>query len=215
MPPVLLVLAGFALVTALLAWSRWLAGRRWASAGHALLALGAAVCVATSWPMARQLADYEPEVTGEAAIGELSFEQLASDRFRVTLTRLPSGRMQVFDLQGDEWRLDVRTLRWTGYAADLGLAPRRRLERLASRTAAATDMAPATVTAYRLAGIEQDGAWPPSGSPWARAISASEQSSQWQPLVGGTRFRVRLTTAGVVVVPRNDPAAEVEFVAPP
>lgn len=212
MPPVLLVLAGFALVTALLAWSRWLAGRRWASAGHALLALAATGCVALSWPMARQLADYEPEVAREAALGELSFEQLASDRFRVTLTRLPSGRMQVFDLQGDEWRLDARVLRWTGYASHLGLAPRQRLERLASRTAGTPGLAGTEGTAYRLAGTGP-ASWPSPRSPWSRFISTRDLSSPWQPLVGGTRLRVRLTGTGIVAAPRGDPGPDV--IAPP
>ena len=38
----LLVLAGFSIVAALIAWSRWLSGRRWAAAGTLLLALVAA-----------------------------------------------------------------------------------------------------------------------------------------------------------------------------
>jgi len=38
MQAILAILATFALVTLLLGWSRWLAGRRWAAAGHWLLA---------------------------------------------------------------------------------------------------------------------------------------------------------------------------------
>lgn len=208
MAPALLVLAGFALVTALVGWSRWLAGRRWAGAGHGLLALGAALSVAVSWPVTQRLADYEPEIAGAAAVAEISIEQLGSHRFRVTLTRLPSGRMQVFDLPGNEWRLDVRTLRWTGYAADLGLAPRQRVERLSSRTAGTTGLAETQATTFRLAGTEHDRGWPGPRSPWARVISADERSSPWQPLAGQTRFRARLAATGVVVVPLSEPAAE-------
>jgi hypothetical protein len=208
MAPALLVLAGFAVVTALVGWSRWLAGRRWAGAGHGLLALGAALSVAVSWPATRQLADYEPEIAGEAAVAELSVEQLGSHRFRVTLTRLPSGRMQVFDLQGNEWQLDVRTLRWTGYAADLGLAPRQRVERLASRTAGTTGPVATQATTFRLAGTERDSDWPGPRSPWAWVISADERSSPWQPLAGPTRFRARLAATGVVVTPLNEAAAD-------
>jgi len=51
--PVLVVLAGFAIVVALLAWSRWLARRRWAAAGHLLLATSLGVTVGLGWPLAR------------------------------------------------------------------------------------------------------------------------------------------------------------------
>lgn len=204
MAPVQLVLAGFAIVAALLAWSRWLAGRRWASAGHALLAVVALATLAGSWSVTRHLASYEPSFQGEA-IAELFVEQLGSQRFRLTLTRLPSGRMQVFDLVGDEWQLSARTLAWTGHAADLGLWPRMRLERLASRASGTATGVEEPATAYLLAEPASDGDWPRAGSVWARVAVATERSSPWQPLVGGARFRVSPAAAGLTVAPLTDP----------
>ena len=39
MRPVLVILAGFALVTLLLGWTRWLSNRHWAAAGNVLIAV--------------------------------------------------------------------------------------------------------------------------------------------------------------------------------
>ena len=55
------------------------------------------------------------------AVAEVYFEQLVPGRFRATMTRLPGGRMQVFDLDGDAWRIDARTLHWRGWALAAGL----------------------------------------------------------------------------------------------
>jgi hypothetical protein len=63
----LLVLAGFAIAAALIAWSRWLSRRRWAAAGNLLLSVAAALVVAVAWPVARNLETYETVVHGPAS----------------------------------------------------------------------------------------------------------------------------------------------------
>ena len=142
----LLVLAGFALVTALLAWSRWLAGRRWAAAGNLLLAIAATGLLGTAWPVVRNLDTYQP-MRPNQAVAEMFFEQAGARRYRATLTRLPSGRMQVFELEGDEWRLAARGLDWTPRAAALGLQPVYQLEFLEARSAADRGRAGRTIDA--------------------------------------------------------------------
>jgi hypothetical protein len=205
MRPVLVVVAVFAVVTALLAWSRWLAGRRWAAAGHLVLACCAAVTVAAGWRLAEYVAAHE-EWVPELPVAELYFEQTGSSRYRATLTRLPSGRMQVFDLAGDHWRLDLRTLAWSDRLVQFGPEPRYRIERLASRharpdqPAAAYDLAGDGSPAPPLSGLRI-----PHGAP---LLEARDVASPWQPLADGARFALRLTAAGAVETePRNAAAA--------
>ena len=122
MQVVTLALACFGIVVLLLALSRWLAHRRWASAGH--LALALALLLAAAWirPVAANLATYDVR-HAQRPVAQIYCERTSSRSYRVTLTRLPGGRMQVFEVLGDEWRIDARTLDWQGPAVDPACAP--------------------------------------------------------------------------------------------
>jgi hypothetical protein len=85
---VLAVLAGFALVAALLAWSRWLAGRRWAAAGHLLLTALLALALVGGWPILRYVQTFTPRAP-ERPVAELFFERIGPGRFRAAVTHLP------------------------------------------------------------------------------------------------------------------------------
>jgi len=210
----LLVLAGFALVAALLAWSRWLAGRRWATAGNLLLALVAISMVGTVWPIAGDLATYQP-MRANQAVAEMFFEQAGARRYRATLTRLPSGRMQVFELEGDEWRLGARGLDWTPRAAALGLEPVYQLDILEARSAAAAAAAePGSIagpTRFTLHEAQGSDLWArlEAGSRWSAAAKALKIEGPWQPMDHRQRFNIRLDgTAALAVVPGRPPFAE-------
>lgn len=208
MQPVLGILAGFVLLALLLAWSRWLAGRRWASAGHLLLAGMLGAVTALGWPIAGFLESYEVRVA-ERPVAELLFERVSANRYRVALTRLPSGRMQVVELVGDEWRLDLRTLDWSGRAAHFGAEPRYRIEALASRPG------PATVPSVPV-GVTHDLGPREEHVPWLATIGTRggqpvltilDLAGPWQPMAGGARFDVRLTAAHTVQVDPLNAAA--------
>ena len=210
MRPVLAVIAAFALVVALLAWSRWLAGRRWAAAGHLLMALAATGVVTTGWSLANYLDTYEARVA-ERPLAELFFERVGANRYRVALTRLPSGRMQVVELVGHEWRLDLRALEWSDYAAHAGLAPRVRVEGLAARLVQAAGQHDVVTVKHNLADDD-------SSTPWLEQLGAGRGSplrarrdlaGPWQPMAHGSRFDVRLTAANVIQVdPLNTAASD-------
>jgi hypothetical protein len=214
------MLAAFAIVALLLAWSRWLAGRRWSAAGHLLAATVAGFVVATALPLSQYLAHFQSRL-GNLPVVELFFERIAPSRYRVTLTHLPSGRMQVVDLAGDQWRLDVDAPRWAAWTAPLGFEPRYRIERLASRTAATagteaagtpsdTDIAVRTLAAD------------PGPPPWLaglgtrrgdRLLAAHQIQGGWQPMVPGGRFAVRLADQRELAVEPINAAASDAFAA--
>jgi hypothetical protein len=201
----LLVLAGFAIIATLIAWSRWLSGRRWAAAGNLLLAVLAALVASVGWPLVRHLETYETFVRGQA-IASLYVEKTGSRSQRVTLTRLPSGRMQVFDMDGDEWRLVARELDWTPLAASLGFARRYRLESLDSRDSSASG--PSVATEVALAedlgvGLRTRSA---QGAVWSGFAVPHTRSMPWEPLADKERFRVYLVDNGLMAE-RPDEAA--------
>jgi hypothetical protein len=201
MLPVPGILAGFVLLALLLAWSRWLAGRRWASAGHLLLASTLGTATALGWSMASFLESYEVQVT-DRPVTELFFECVGTNRYRVTLTRLPSGRMQVVELVGDEWRLDLHALGWSERVAHLGAKPRYRIEALASRPSPAAGPSVHVGVTHDLGPREESVPWLAAagmrgGQP---VITMRDLAGPWQPMAGGARFDVRLTAAHTVLV---------------
>jgi hypothetical protein len=205
----LLVLAGFTIIAALIAWSRWLSKRRWAAAGNLLLAVMAALVALLGWPVVRDLESYETAVRGQA-IASVFVEKTGSRSQRVTLTRLPSGRMQVFELDGDEWRLLARELDWTSSATSLGFRRRYRLESLDSRDSSASG--PSVATEVALAEDRGFDLWARArpGSIWSRFAVPRTRSMRWESLIDKARFRVYLADDGLMVERPDAPPLEPE-----
>jgi hypothetical protein len=208
MRPVLVVLAGFALVALLLGWTRWLSDRRWAAAGNLALGLGAAGLTAWLWPLGLHLETYEPHRPGQS-IADLFLEQTGSNQFRASLTRFPSGRMQVFELVGTQWRIEARTLSWIGRAAGVGIAPSHRLERLSSRAGGALEGADLAQSTFSLSEDRGTDLWARAqqGPVWDRALEAGLAASPWRPMTNGARFEIRLGPAGLEANPLNGAAS--------
>ena len=208
MGPVLVVLSGFAVIAALLAWGRWLAGRRWAAAGHLLLAALLGLTLAGAWPIARYLQTFEPRVP-ERPVAELFFERVGPNRYRAAVTHLPTGRLQVVDLAGEEWRLELRLLDWTAGATHIGAQPRYRVEAVSSRPApAAAAGLPVGATA-RLTGGDEPVPWPARlGTNRGQPLVATRPlQGPWLPLVDGGRFDVRVNAGDAVEVDPLNAAA--------
>jgi hypothetical protein len=205
---VAVVLACFSLITLLLAWSRWLVGRRLAAAGHLLLAVAAGWGAAALWPILASLDTYEPLVRDQV-VAELHFEQTGSRSFRATLTRLPVGQIQVFEMSGDQWRIEARTLDWRGRAAQLGLRPAYRLERLSARHTRPVPGQDPAASSYALGEDRGDDVWAKARtSPaWMRYAQGNHADGPWQPLANGARFAVRIEGRTLLVDPANEAAA--------
>lgn len=202
------VLAFFALVALNLAWSRHLAGHRLASTGHLALAAICAAAAAVLWSLAVEFEEYRTLDESEP-VAELFFERTAPGRFRVTLTRLPEGRMQVFAMTGHQWRIDVRTLAWKNEALRLGLSPRYRLERLSARDTSREIGPGDSVSGYALAEDPDRDVW--NGARewalWTRQAQAVVAYGPWRPMTSGARFEVRLRPGDVAVKPVNETPA--------
>jgi hypothetical protein len=182
----------FGLVALLLAISRLAAARRLSAAGHAALAallIGAALVTGV---LAADLASYQPR-TGDRAIAELYFEQVGTRRYRATLTRLPGGRMQVFELAGDAWRVEARTLDFGGWARAIGGRPGYRLDRLVAIERTSMDAASSPTGGFAL--DARDGfdlwQWSRSGH-WRELVSAGDARSDELPMRDRSRFELRL-----------------------
>lgn len=210
MQGVAVVVTGFALVALLLGWSRWLARRRLAAAGHVLMAIAAASGALLMWSVLAGLESYEP-VPRDQPIAALYLERTGTQAYRATLTRLPAGRVQVFELNGDQWHLEARTLDWQGLAAQLGLGRRYRLERLSTRAARPMSRPEIPASSYGLGGDAGNDLWAKgrTSPAWMRHVRGGHADGPWQPLADGALFTVRLDGKALRVEPANQAAAAV------
>ena len=208
MQAVLVVVAVFALLTTLLAWSRWLAGRRRAALGHLALSVVAAAVVATAWPLTTHLAGYLPR-RGNQPVAELFIQRTGVNRYRATVTRLPTGRMQVVELVGDQWRLGVEALEWSEAAGRLGAQSRFRVEGLASRLATTAAGDEPTPSEHHLGGTAHPLPWLAGLGTWRDAplLTVRRLQSSWHPLADGARFDVLLQGRDALAVEPVNPAA--------
>jgi len=214
---VIALCVSFGLLALLLSLSRWLAHRPWAAAGNLAVAIVLLFVAQRLWPPVLHLQTYE-SMRPKALIAQVHCERTGPSAYRVTLTRLPAGHMQVFEMSGDEWRLDVRTLVWTGRAAKLGLPDSFRLDRLSGRylhTELAPEAAPAATpvarpdvspksapallvpASFALSDEDEAGediwAQARTDSGWKAHVDARHAYGPWRPLADGARYDVAMT----------------------
>jgi hypothetical protein len=213
----LLVVVFFGFAALLIGFSRWLAHRPWAAAGNVAIGVFLFALVHTHWPAVMHLRTYE-RIPADAKVAQVYCERTGAKTYRVTLTRFPSGRMQIYEIGGDEWRLDARTLVWKERAAKLGLPSSFRLERLSARylrtarpvtTDTNTDTGTGTGTGtgetmrlpegFALADADEVGedVWSQArtGQRWAGEVEPGRVYGPWRPLVDKARFDVWMTLA--------------------
>src|SRR5512139_140215 len=192
---VIALCVAFGLLALLVSLSRWLAHRPWAAAGNLAVGIGLLASAQWLWPPVLHLQTYERMPTRSAlVIAQVHCERTGPSAYRVTLTRLPAGRMQVLEMAGDEWRLDARTLVWTGRAAALGLPDSYRLDRLGARYLQTESASPPA--SYALTDEDEPGediwAQARTDSAWAGRIDARHAYSPWRALADGARYDIAL-----------------------
>jgi hypothetical protein len=185
------VLGLFGLLAALLALSRFLIGHRMAAWAHAALATALLVTGATTGLVAADLGSYQPR-DSERPVADLYFEQVATRRYRVTLTRLPGGRMQVFELAGDAWRIDARTIDFGGWARAVGGRPGYRLDRLVAveRVAGSEEWAPTSGFALDARDGLDLWEWSRRTGRWHELLASGHARSEELPLSAQSRFEL-------------------------
>lgn len=163
-------------------------------AGFALLAAAGLLFI-----VALNLRTYE-RLTYEAPVAELSFSQTGVHSYRATLMRLPGGDLQVFTLNGDEWQLDARILKWQGWANLLGLNALFRLERLNGRYRDVETERIAPRSLYALSNNPGFDLWRwalarQQKLPWVDAVYGN---AVYLPMADGARYRVSVGQAGLI-----------------
>ena len=147
-------------------------------------------------------------LTFEQPVATLAFSQMAPDQYQVLL-RTPDGRARLFTLEGDEWQLDARVLKWHGVANILGLDAQFRLERISGRYRAVEQAQAATPSLYGLSETRGVDLWAFSQDhpAWVPFVDAIYGSATYMPMAHQARFEVTMTQSGLIARPAN-PTAE-------
>jgi hypothetical protein len=163
------------------------------------IATGAALAV-----VALNLRSYA-RLTYEQPVAQLDFEAQGPQRYRATVTRLPSHEKQVFDLAGDEWQVDARVLKWHGWANVLGLDARYRLERVSGRYTDVEQERSAPRSVYALSDTPAIDFWSLAKThpTWFWFIDGFYGSATYLPMAAGAQYEVVLTQSGLIARPTN------------
>jgi len=143
-------------------------------------------------------------LVAEQPAAQIDFTKLGTDHYLARL-RYPDGRLQNFDLHGEEWQLDARILKWRSYALLLGLQTQYRLERLSGRYEDPERQAQASV--YRLQPQRGIDIWrlAQQHANWLPWVDAVYGNATFMPMGDGLAYQVNVTTSGLISRPLDKP----------
>jgi len=144
-------------------------------------------------------------LTYEEPIAELTFRQLAPQKYLATVTFLKENRQQEFEINGDEWQLDAKVLKWHGYANLMGFNAHYKLHRLAGRYASVEQSNSKPATTHELNADPGLDVWQlvrryPQLLP---LIDAYYGSAVFLPMRDQAQFKVFMTQNGLIARPTN------------
>jgi len=145
----------------------------------------------------------------EAEVATLQFDQLGPQRYRALLSQ-GSQPAEILELQGDEWQLDARVLKWRGFANLLGLDAGYQLERLSGRYRDVQQAQQKSQSVHGLNHPQGIDIWQlarqyPRWLPWVDAVYGS---ATYMPMVHGARYQISLSQSGLLARPMNEVAKQ-------
>lgn len=186
----------------LLVKTNWFMGWLRGSVGMALvvIAIGAGLAAYDVFTYKSVLID-QPVAT-------VSFESFEPQSFTAVVVE-KNGVEQRFDLQGEQWQLDARIIKWKGFIAAFDVKPAYRLDKLSGRfydiqKETMEKRTPSRIVSSIL-GID---IWKfvYDRPKWFPVIDASYGSAAYLPMKPGALYEVYLSTNGLVAKPLNDVA---------
>jgi hypothetical protein len=137
--------------------------------------------------------------TSEAPVAALAFERVDAKTYRVEV-RTPGGTVGHYELQGDEWQLDVRMIKWRDWLTFLGEDPLFRLDRISGRYISTEDALSNPLTTHPLAKDAAVDLWAFArrAGDWLPGVDAAYGSSVYLPMRDGAVYRVSISPTGLL-----------------
>ncbi|MBI3562340.1 MAG: cation/multidrug efflux pump [Gammaproteobacteria bacterium] len=147
--------------------------------------------------------------TLEKPVATVSFEQISPQHYRVNLA--PVGETpRLLRLNGDEWQLDVRLIKWQGLATLIGVDPVYRLDRFSGRYRSTDQELHEVRTIYDLGVDHGMDLWAIASrhKSWLPWVDALYGSAVYMPMADQASYQVSIAASGLVVRPDNTPALQ-------
>lgn len=146
-------------------------------------------------------------LTHEQEAARVSIRQLGERQY-VLSVQTRKGPARHFQLQGDEWQIDARVLKWGALGNLVGLDSVYRFERLSGRYADITQERGAARTVHSLAEDPGLDLWSllRKHHQYVPLADALYGSAVYVPMAEGAEYTVTVSTSGLVVRPGNDAA---------
>jgi hypothetical protein len=147
-------------------------------------------------------------LTNERPAAMISFVQTAPQRYTASL-EIPDEEPRTLIVNGDEWRLDARFIKWHPFANIGGLDAYYRLDRITGRYRDTGQEVSEPRSVYAVSENPGLDIWKLARDKrFARlkALDAYYGNSVYAPMLDGARFEVFATQNGLIVRPNNDAA---------
>jgi hypothetical protein len=183
--------------------------RRLASGmAHSAVAIVIALVCVCAALIGLNLLTYQ-RLTSEQPAGELQLTRTGEKQFNGVLS-YPSGERTTFALQGDEWQVDARLLKWSAFANLVGFDAAYRLERIGGRYTHIEDERSQPRTVYELASPGRIDPWElvHRYHRWVPWIDAMYGSATYLPMSDGALYEIKVSQSGLIARPLNQAARE-------
>ena len=173
---------------------------------RALFGLGFMLIALVLGALALALHSYR-SLHADVPVAQIVIRQVAPQRFSATLTPA-AGDARTVELQGDQWEVDARVVRWQLPARLAGVPPLYRLERISGRYLDIQKEREATRSLFDLADAGQLDLWTLKRQfpQWLPFVDADFGSGAYLPMVDGGRFDLLLSPDGGLVAKPADQA---------
>lgn len=144
----------------------------------------------------------------ETPVASISFRETGPLQFEASLREV-NQLERSFMLNGDEWQLDARVLKWHGVANLTGLDAQYRLHRLAGRYTNIDQERVASRSIYEVSSAPEVDIWK-LASDYGRWLSwlvdAAYGSAVYLPMTDAAEYEITVSQSGLVARPVNEEA---------
>lgn len=180
---------------------RWILGWLKGTAAFSLVLLGAFLFL-----LAWDLSSYY-RLSQQTSVATVTVRQAGPQQWSLSLaSEALSGGRQEYSLEGDQWQLDARVLRFSGALRWLGLTPAYKLERLSGRYLALEDARSRKPTVHGLGGGGWIDFWALDQNLGLPLLESQFGSATFMPLQNNAIYEILLGQNGINAVPVNDAA---------
>ena len=184
--------------------SDWFMGWLRGTFGLGLLALGLGVGF-----LAADIYSYRQVMLGQP-VATISFEPIEEQYYNVSVVDV-SGKTSRFQMHGDQWQMDVRLVRLSGYFSGFDLKPAYRLDSVSGRyydiKKESADKRAANPINLSLLGIDW-WSFVNNHPHWFSVIDANLGAARYLPMRPNASFEISVTEKGLAVRPLNAAASD-------